>query len=420
MEAIHLRILMVLDRVFPPDIRVEKEARALVKAGHEVFVLSYWKNGMRDNELMDNVNVIRWRRPADLLRSAWNYFFFGVSLVYPFWKKLIGQTVKRYGIQAIHVHDLPLVKTGLITARRNGIFLVADLHENYAEHMKIWRKEWGWRGSVLCMVIPIWRWKRLEKSCIEQADKVVTVVEEMNDYYATCYALGMKKTIVVMNVEDLKAFYSIKINKEICDTYKGSFNISYVGGFAQPRGLDTAIKAMPRILKRIPNAKLLLVGKDGKAYEEGLRNLCKKLNVEKHVVFTGWVPFQHVPSLISVSNVCLVPHHVSIISDVGVPHKLFQYMAMGKPVLVTNAKALKRIVEETKCGIVVPSGDHDRIAEAIIYLHDNEAYARKLGANGRRAVERKYNWQNESRKLCQIYEELNRIRASRYHRDKEQ
>lgn len=135
---------MVLERTFPPDIRVEKEARALIKAGHEIYVLSYWKKGMRNNESIDNMNVIRWRRPADLLRSAWNYFFFGLTLVYPFWKKLITHSVKRYGIEAIHVHNLPLVKTGLITARRFGIFLVADLHENYPEAMKIWWKEWGW------------------------------------------------------------------------------------------------------------------------------------------------------------------------------------------------------------------------------------------------------------------------------------
>jgi glycosyltransferase involved in cell wall biosynthesis len=324
--------------------------------------------------------------------------------------------VRQYGFDAIHVHDLPLVKTGLITARRFGILLVADLHENYPEAMKIWWKDWGWGGSVFRLAIPTWRWKRLEKSCIQEADRVVTIVEEMKDYYAKCYGLNMKNAVVVMNVEDLETFCSMKINKEICDAYRGSFNISYVGGFEPLRGIDTAIKAMPKILKKIPRAKLLLVGGQGsEAYEEGLRDLCKKLKVEKRVVFTGWVPFQHVPSYISVSDVCLVPHYASDATSVGVPHKLFQYMALKKPVVVTNARALRRIVEEAECGIVVPSGDYDRMAEAILKLHDNKGYAKKLGLNGKRAVETKYNWTNESKKLCQLYEELGRTRASRYH-----
>lgn len=274
----------------------------------------------------------------------------------------------------------------------------------------------GVGGSVFRMVIPTWRWKRLEKSCIQQADRVVTLVEEMNDYYVKCHGLNMKNAVVVMNVEDLEAFRGMKINKEICDTYKGSFNISYIGGFEPLRGIDTAIRAMPKILKKIPSARLLLVGGEGtKAYEEGLKNLCKKLKVEEHVFFTGWVPFQQVPSYISASDVCLVPHYASDATNVGVPHKLFQYMALEKPVVVTNAKALQRIVEESECGIVIPSGDYDRMAEAIVKLHDNKGYAKMLGLNGRRAVERKYNWTNESRKLCQLYEELGRTRASIYH-----
>ena len=77
-----------------------------------------------------------------------------------------------------------------------------------------------------------------------------------------------------------------------------------------------------------------------------------------------------------------------------------------KPVIVTDAKPLKRIVEETKCGIVVPSGDYNKMAEAIIGLHKDEKWTRKLGENGRNAVEEKYNWKNEAKKLVDLYKKL--------------
>ena len=81
-------------------------------------------------------------------------------------------------------------------------------------------------------------------------------------------------------------------------------------------------------------------------------------------------------------------------------------MAMRKPVIVTDCKPLKRLVEECDCGIVVSSGDYDEMAEAVIRLYKDREYARKLGENGRRAVEEKYNWENEAKKLCELYKRL--------------
>ena len=81
---------------------------------------------------------------------------------------------------------------------------------------------------------------------------------------------------------------------------------------------------------------------------------------------------------------------------------------MRKPVIVTDCKPLKRIVEECNCGLVVPSGDYDKMTKAIIKLYKNNELAKKLGENGRKAVEKKYNWKNEAEKLCKLYEGLER------------
>jgi glycosyltransferase involved in cell wall biosynthesis len=163
---------------------------------------------------------------------------------------------------------------------------------------------------------------------------------------------------------------------------------------------------MPTVLEEIPDARLLLVGKGSGEFDKEMRELCKDLNVENNVVFTDWVDFRLVPSYIALSDVCLVPHHASGHTNTTIPHKLFQYMAMRKPVIVTDCKPLKRIVEECDCGIVVPSGDRNEMAEAVIKLYNDRELAAKLGANGRNAVEGKYNWENEAKKLCELYERL--------------
>ena len=90
----------------------------------------------------------------------------------------------------------------------------------------------------------------------------------------------------------------------------------------------------------------------------------------------------------------------------AIPHKLFQYMAMRKPIVATDCTSLKRIINECECGVIITSGDHKKIAEAIISLYNNKKCARKLGENGKEAVVKRYNWKIEAEKLRKLYEGL--------------
>ena len=402
-----LRILMLLDKFFPPDIRVEKEARTLLKAGHEVFLLVLGKEDTPNEELVESIRVIRKKLPQSLPRRVWNYLFFQASFVHPFWKKALVDTVKQYKIEVIHVHDLPMVKTSTSVAKKFNITIIADLHENFPEGMKAWRKvKVCWNTKIFNLISPIWRWKRVERTVLQHVDRIITVVDEAREHYINDCGVSPKKITVVMNVEDLEEFGNLEIDEPLVTKYKNDFAISYIGGFGPHRGIDTAIKAMPKVLEEIPDAKLLLVGKGSEEYEKEMRELCRDLKVKNNVVFTGWVDFRLVPSYIALSDVCLVPHHASGHTNTTIPHKLFQYMAMRKPVIVTDCKPLKRIVEECECGLVAPSGDYDNIAEAVIKLYNDRELATKLGENGRNAVEGKYNWENEAKKLCELYERL--------------
>ncbi|RLI93481.1 MAG: glycosyltransferase WbuB [Candidatus Altiarchaeales archaeon] len=396
---------MLLVSFFPYDDRVEKEARTLLQAGHNVFLLSLGKRGAPVREEIKGIKVIRVLPSKAFLNRLWNYFCFQLFFIHPFWAKALADTVKQYGIEALHVHDLLMVKTGLYVANKYNIPLIADLHENYPEGMKAWGEKKTWRRKILDMPAPLWRWKRLERLCVKRANKIITVVEEAKNHYVRDCRIPPEKITVMMNTMDLETFDDAEI-KSVCNNYKDNFIISYIGCFGPHRGIDTSIKAMPKILEKIPNAKLLLVGGGLKGYEEEIKKLCKDLKVENNVIFTGWVNFNSIPSYISVSDVGLVPHHKSGHTDTTIPNKLFQYMTMRKPVVVTDAKPLRRIVEETKCGIVVPSGDYNKMANAVVKLYEDKDYAKKLGENGRRAVERKYNWEKEAEKLCELYEKL--------------
>ena len=122
------------------------------------------------------------------------------------------------------------------------------------------------------------------------------------------------------------------------------------------------------------------------------------------VDFTGWQPFSLVPSYIAASKVCLIPHIASGHTNTTIPHKLFQCMAMAKPVVVSSAKPLERIVRETEAGLIYSSGDVDALAQAVVRIHQNSESASRFGEVGRKAVKEKYNWQIEGEKLLALYQ----------------
>ncbi len=85
---------------------------------------------------------------------------------------------------------------------------------------------------------------------------------------------------------------------------------------------------------------------------------------------------------------------------------------MGKPVIVSDCQPLKRVAEETGCGLVFQAGEPINLAQKIVTLYNNEDLRNRLAANGKQSVEQEYNWQRESKKLLELYQKLSGLRSS--------
>lgn len=389
---------MILRSDFPPDIRVEKEARSLIKAGYEVYLLCSYSENHPFEEMRDKIFIRRALTPDKrfFLRKI-NSLIFVTKFYHRRWAKEIEKLILDKKIGVLHIHDLPLVKTTLIVGEKYNIPVVADLHENYPAAVGVYK-------------IPFWkrlyfdnqrRWKKNEKKCSERVNKIIVVVNEAKERIVKDYNISPNKITVVSNTVDIDYFSSIPLDKKLIEKYKNNFVISYIGGFGLHRGLDTAIKAMSLVAKETPDVKLLLVG--GKNNEAELRNLAKKINLEKKIIFTGWQPEEKLPTYISLSNICLVPHHKNPHTDSTIPHKLFQYMLMKKPVIVSNCRPLERVIKETNAGLVFQAGNSQDLAEKIIQIYKNPD---RYGENGYQAVLSKYNWGREARKLIELYNKI--------------
>jgi glycosyltransferase involved in cell wall biosynthesis len=391
-----MNILMLLYHKFPPDIRVEKEARSLIKAGHNIYLIA--SDRKEYIKRIKNITVIY------LKKNRFESLIFRLCFFRPFLSCKIKKIIKKYNINIIHVHDLPLVKTGYLAAKKFKLPVIADLHENYPAAVEVYQYgNKGHKAFLNKLFTNSVRCKRYETKILNKVNKIILVVSETYNQFKVKGLIPRNKFSIIMNTVDPNNFDNDMLDQEVIKKYEGHFIISYIGGFGIHRGIDTAIKAMRFINNN--KIKLLLIGGSVKKIDIEMKNLAKKLGVIDQVEFISRVPFEEVQRYIETSDICLVPHNNFRHTQEAAPHKLFQYMYFKKPVLVSDCAPLKRIIEETKAGLVFKANDSSDMAEKIMELY-NSHNLKEYGDNGYSAVIKKYNWFEEEKKLIRLYDEF--------------
>ena len=334
-----------------------------------------------------------------------NYSFFPKKLnsllnvpipVNPIWAWGIIRAILRYRINILHVHDLPLALLVLIIGKVLHRHVVFDIHENYPAALRVWGKKGLLPGLFRNPEIAA----RIEKICLKYSSSIIVVIDE-HKWYLDKKGLQYNRLSIVGNTVDHDTYDKIDVNREIVHKYKKSYVLMYVGYLSPERDLETAIRSLSFLATKIPNTRLVLVG-DGIAKDQ-LIHVAEKENVLPMIEFTGWVDFTQTPSYITSSKICIIPQPSNDLIDNGVPHKLFQYMLLEKPIVVSDAKALARVVTETKCGEIFKSGSPQSFANAVLRIHSSH---KKYGQNGKQAVLKKYNWHESSKELINMYDEL--------------
>src|SRR5262249_46479926 len=146
-----------------------------------------------------------------------------------------------------------------------------------------------------------------------------------------------------------------------------------------------------------PPVKVQLVGARPSQYLDQLKALIHRLGVEDRVCVTGWVPAEDVLANVRQADVCCVPHHSNPHTDTTMPHKLYQYMMAGKPLLVSSSGPLARTVRQANAGVVFQAGDSADCAHKILELLQHPDRRSAYGASGYDYVMGQgHNWENES------------------------
>jgi len=394
------KILMLLGKTFPPDIRVEKEAKALLKAGFNLSLVC-----VDDGKEGNDWNRMRLYK-VKLKRNIFSKFRRVVSTIHPEFFQFLDKLFQKQYFDILHVHDLRLVPTALKIKEKYGCKVVADLHENYPAAVREWNKaNSGIKGIIIRLFNNYTRWFSIEKEVVKKVDKIIAVVDEMKERILRQHNVPEDKILVVSNLEDEDFVKKAKVDENLVQKYKDKFVVLYIGGFGAHRGIDTAIKGMKYIDK--DDIILLLVGKGSKKIENEFKELIRENKLESKVEIVGWQPFEKVYTYQKLASVCIVPHHSNEHTDNTIPHKLYQYMMVGKPVVVSSCPPLARVVKEANSGLIFKAGDPKDFANKILEIYENRDLQEYFSKNGLKyTFDDKHTWQEESKKLIDMYEKI--------------
>lgn len=372
------KVCMITTNHSPFDDRIfYKEAKSLKKAGYDVTVIGQTDSKM--NKVVDGIRVIGLEKGA------------GIKSNPVLWKKLLKEALKN-NADVYHCHEPEsfLVAIYLKIFKRKKI--VYDVHEYYIDVLPLSSPQMRlFLGFMLYLVEPLF---------CRYTDVIITADEEI----AKRYKKFNKKVYPIFNFPSFEVFKPSN-NQDMKMKYKDYFVIIYVGGMSEERGILELIKAVHKVSRTYPLVKLLLLGNFGtQDFEERCIEYVRSSDLTESVEFLGFVPHTEIPKYIDAADVgAVLLHPTTRFMKTAYPIKLFEYMICGKTVIASNLPAMSGIIKDSSCGVLVNPIDIKEIAEAIIYLLEHPEEAKKMGENGRRAVEEKYNWTEMEKELIKIY-----------------
>jgi glycosyltransferase involved in cell wall biosynthesis len=182
------------------------------------------------------------------------------------------------------------------------------------------------------------------------------------------------------------------------------FKVGYIGGVTINRGVDVTISALESVRKKYLNVLFECIGPVDSEVED-LASFQKGIS-------EGWInAYGRLPAKDGWPIIAQCDVGIALLKPIGnyvgsYPTKMFEYMAMGMPVIVSDFEIYKIIIDQYHCGFAVDPLDKSKVASTIIELIENESLQNELSKNGIEAVKREFNWNTEFKKLLALYSEL--------------
>ena len=248
-----------------------------------------------------------------------------------------------------------------------------------------------WGSDILSL--PSWAARFVKRVVLQKTD-LVTATSKLLASETKKVSPGIKRIEIVPFGVDLKIFDPRKFKKP----KDGVLRIGFFKHLKPIYGPDYLIKSFKVVLQNFPKAELFLAGED-RGIQEDLEKLATKLGVSGHVHFLGFV--ENVPKLMSQMDITVMP---SLQESFGVA--ALESQALEVPVIASRVGGTGEVLLDNKTGFLVPPGDTTSLSNATIKLLSSKKLREDMGKLGREFVVKNYDWEKNSRKMEDLYQEM--------------
>ena len=380
-----IRICFLPNGDYHTEARAQKMCHSLSANGYEIIVLVWDRTAQLPNiEYDDSIKIINIKVKCP--HGSGIKGFFPIIKTFPRYLSYL----EKLSPDIIHCQNFFLWPITLLFYHLFKIKVILDSLEPYSDE----KAAYFFKGSKFIKNI-LWF---LEMNMFKNANKRITVTEGM----ATRYIAGDSKDVsVILNIPDAQ-FNDVRTKR-----HNNIFTIGRVGGIdASYSGVDKLIAAISYLNTKKIQVKLTIGGPIYGDYEKVFNKLLSENS--EFVRYIGIVPYKKLSSIIAGFDCIVAPNQETAMgTKYGYTVKMFEAMAVGIPIIITDILEVGEIINNYNCGILIKHpATADKIAEKIRQLVLNPRLCKELGENGRRAYETTFNWNIAENTLFQVYSQL--------------
>lgn len=258
-------------------------------------------------------------------------------------------------------------------------------------------REWGIRYRLT---------RNLESYALRRVDAITTICEGLRGDIVARGIPAQKVTVIpnAVNVEDFHMGGSP--DRQFAEQLgvNGKLLLGFIGSFYAYEGLSVLLHALPAMLKRNRDIRVLLVG--GGPQEKELKALAVRLGLEDKVIFTGRVPHEQVQRYYNLIDILVYPRLKMRLTDLVTPLKPLEAMAQGRLVAASDVGGHIELIQDAETGILFKAGDPDALADKVVGLISRQELWPELRTAARNFVETQRNWPASVARYEKIYSSL--------------
>ncbi|MBS1850158.1 MAG: glycosyltransferase family 4 protein [Acidobacteria bacterium] len=370
-----MRICMVTHSLYESDSRVMRYAEALAARGDEVEVIALRKEGKPEEEVIAGVRVLR-IHPRSFQEKTKLSFLKQVAAFFAKTAWVLSKRHARKPYDLLHIHSIPdfIVFVALLP-KLMGAKIILDIHdilpELYASKFHVSEQSLGFKIMLF-----------LEKVSIDFSDHIIIANHIWQDRLLA-RSLTSDRCTVMLNYPDRSAFYPqprTRTTDEFVMLYPGTLN--------KHQGLDVAIRAFALIKDQAPQAMFWIHG-EGRT-QDALIQLVAQLGLQDRILFKPMLPIREVGAVMANADLAVVPKRKDSFGNEAFSTKIFEFMSVGVPVVVSDTKIDKYYFNDSVVRFF-KDGDEKDLAEAMLFMI-NHPEARMQQARNAAEFVRTYDW----------------------------